>query len=119
MEHNNCGGFCVRAGQGHFAKLIEVDIEVFKYHAKQEEIMRSLLDRDVSILKKTKNKVTTTYPLSKLLEDYRGGGSDIDVMEIGGCGCFVTDDPEDDEYLDGARWTSKDLVIVRFYDDRK
>lgn len=36
FSHNNCGGFCVRAGQGHFANLLKKKPELYKYHEERE-----------------------------------------------------------------------------------
>src|SRR5690606_5033173 len=48
FAHNNCGGFCCRAGQGHFANLLKQMPERFaEYEAKEEEI-RQYLGKDVA-----------------------------------------------------------------------
>lgn len=36
FSHNNCGGFCVRAGQGHFINLLEKMPDRYKYHEDKE-----------------------------------------------------------------------------------
>lgn len=38
FAHNNCGGFCVRAGQGHFANLLQQNRELFLYHEQRERV---------------------------------------------------------------------------------
>ena len=50
FSHNNCGGFCCKAGQGHFAHLLKVLPHVYAEHEAKEEAMRQMLDRDISIL---------------------------------------------------------------------
>lgn len=88
FAHNNCGGFCCRAGQGHFANLLKQMPERFaEYEAKEEEI-RQYLGKDVAIMKKTKNKVTFPYTLRQLREDIEAK-LPVDLDDIGGCGCFV------------------------------
>lgn len=88
FSHNNCGGFCCRAGQGHFANLLEKMPERFmEYEAKEEEL-RQFLGKDVAMMKKTKNKVTKPYTLRNLREDMEMQVT-IDMFDIGGCGCFV------------------------------
>lgn len=36
FPHNNCGGFCVKAGKAHFKLLLEQLPERYKYHEEQE-----------------------------------------------------------------------------------
>jgi hypothetical protein len=92
FSHNNCGGFCCRAGQGHFANLLEQMPERFaEYEAKEEE-MRQYLDSDVAMMKKTKNGITKPYTLKQLREDYQKEPKQIDMFDVGGCGCFVQDE---------------------------
>lgn len=88
FAHNNCGGFCCRAGQGHFAKLLKNLPDRFAEYEDKEEEMRQFLGKDVSIMKKTKNKITSPYTLRNLREDIESKVS-IDINDIGGCGCFV------------------------------
>jgi len=41
-----------------------------------------------SFMKKTKDKVTSPYPLTFLKRDIQNEGEQIDIFDIGGCGCF-------------------------------
>tara|TARA_R110001592_G_scaffold210521_3_gene462109 strand:+ start:25153 stop:26151 length:999 start_codon:yes stop_codon:yes gene_type:complete len=40
FKHNNCGGFCVKAGYGHFHHLLLTMPERFKYHEEMEQKFR-------------------------------------------------------------------------------
>lgn len=92
FSHNNCGGFCVRAGQGHFINLLERMPERYKYHEEKEEGMRQFLGRDdVSILKRIRKGVPERLTLKQLREEHESGSKQIDMFDIGGCGCFVDD----------------------------
>lgn len=104
FSHNNCGGFCVRAGQGHFINLLKKMPERYLYHESKEQEMRDYLDNQkVSILSKSKfshyeindegEKVAkytkTPYTLRQLRTDWETGlGMQIEMDDIGGCGCF-------------------------------
>lgn len=104
FSHNNCGGFCVRAGQGHFINLLKQMPDRYKYHEAKEQEMRDYLDnQEVSILSKSKfshyetdedgirvSKYTKTpYTLRQLRMDWENGlGMQIEMDDIGGCGCF-------------------------------
>lgn len=92
FSHNNCGGFCVRAGQGHFINLLKQRPELYKYHEEREQEMREFLNRDVAILRRQRNGVKNPLTLRQLREEYECGGDkakQIDMNDIGGCGCFV------------------------------
>jgi hypothetical protein len=92
FSHNNCGGFCVRAGQGHFVNLLEKSPELYHYHEEKEQEMRDFLGKEVAILKKTRKKVTTPLTLRELRLEHEAGSDQIDMFDIGGCGCFVDDE---------------------------
>lgn len=92
FSHNNCGGFCCKAGQGHWAKVLEKMPEKFKYYENQEQEIIKLIGKDVSMMKKRKNGETYTYTLKQLREDYETDKSQIDMCDIGGCGCFTEEE---------------------------
>jgi hypothetical protein len=48
--HNNCGGACVKAGQQQWALLMRTMPERYAHHQQQEERIRELLGKNVSIL---------------------------------------------------------------------
>lgn len=90
FSHNNCGGFCFRGGIGHFNNLLNQMPERFNYHAKKEQEMREFLKKDVTILKRTINGEAQRYTLEQLKND--NNVSQLEMFEIGGCGCFVNDE---------------------------
>jgi 3'-phosphoadenosine 5'-phosphosulfate sulfotransferase (PAPS reductase)/FAD synthetase len=89
FSHNNCGGFCCKAGQGHFANLLQQMPERYAYHEKKEEEMRKYLGRDIAILKRQKDNRSFPYTLKQLREDIELKDKQIDLLDIGGCGCFI------------------------------
>lgn len=92
FAHNNCGGFCVRAGQGHFVNLLEKNRDLYLYHEEKEQEMREYLGKDVAILRRTRNKVKIPLTLRMLREEVETDQTEqIDMFDIGGCGCFVED----------------------------
>lgn len=48
--HNNCGGFCVRAGQSQMRKLLVENPERYAFHEAEEQRLREYLGKDVAIL---------------------------------------------------------------------
>ena len=51
--------------------------------------MRDYLDKDVSILKETKNGVSRPLTLLSLQQRIHKTPEQIDMFDIGGCGCFT------------------------------
>lgn len=91
FSHNNCGGFCVKAGQGHFANLLRHLPDVYQHHEDMEQAIRTYLGKNVSVLT-DRSGDGEKKPLT--LKDFRiriERGTQIDAFDIGGCGCFVSE----------------------------
>ena len=88
FPHNNCGGFCIKAGQAHFKRLLEVMPERFAYHERKELELAAYLGKDVSILKDRRGGKTRPLTLKALRERVECGGA-IDEHDWGGCGCVA------------------------------
>ena len=103
FPHNNCGGFCIKAGQAQFKLLLETLPERYAYHEKKERELQRFLGKKVTILRKMVNKKYRRYSLEDLRKDVQAGKS-IDEQEWGGCACFVPSDQEVgvDDLMDSA-----------------
>lgn len=89
MPHANCGGGCVKMGQGGFARLLMADRERFLEWERNEQELRDYLGRDdISILRDRTGGTTKPLTLRELRERVESGGQ-CDLFDIGGCGCFV------------------------------
>lgn len=91
LSHDNCGGFCIKAGQGHYKRLLQHRRARYLHHENMEQGFRAYIGKDVSIL--TDRTGGEKKPLT--LKDFRirvESGAQIDAFDIGGCGCFVTDE---------------------------
>jgi len=97
FSHANCGGGCVRGGQAQWKLLYDTMPERYKYWEDEEEAIRQLLGKDVSILR-NRRKEHAGKPLT--LKEFRGRfetqPSLFDPDDWGACGCFTasTDDEE-------------------------
>lgn len=87
FPHNNCGGFCVKAGQAHFAHLLRTMPERYRFHEEQEQEMRKIVG-DHSILRDRKGGVSRTITLREFRQRIEAQG-EFDMQEWGGCGCAV------------------------------
>lgn len=81
----NCGAFCVRAGQAHFALLLRRMPERYAWHEEQEQKLREYLRKDVAILRDRRNGKTRPMTLREFRE--RVQADQFDKDEWGGCGC--------------------------------
>jgi hypothetical protein len=97
--HNNCGGFRFRAGIGHFKNLLEKRPQLYKYHEDKEQEIREYLQRDdISILRRTRNGKKINITLKELREELENALEQLDMMDLidyGGCGCFISDVEEE------------------------
>ncbi len=90
FAHANCGGGCVRSGQGQFKLLLDAMPERFAVWEQNEAALREYLDKDVAILRDRRGGTSTPMTLTQLRA--REAGS-IDMFDLGGCGCFVDERP--------------------------
>lgn len=88
FSHNNCGGACVRAGQGQWARLLEVFPERYAYHEQREQQWRAKTGKDVAVLRDRRGGKTNPMTLKVFRERIEAKQS-IDADDIGGCGCFT------------------------------
>lgn len=89
FPHNNCGGFCVKAGQAHFAHLLKMMPERYAFHEAKEESVRQRTGKDYSILNdRSGDGKKKTLTLRRLRERIEAGES-FDRHDWGGCGCSL------------------------------
>lgn len=91
FPHNNCGGFCVKAGMGQFKLLFEKLPNRYKEHEeKQEEIMRRN-PKLKPFIRKVTNKVPRYMSLKEYREEFLEPNlvNDDDASDFGGCGCAL------------------------------
>lgn len=66
FEHNNCGGFCVKAGMGQMVHLLETLPQRYAYHEQKELEFQEWIGKDVTILNQTKNGEKRNLTLREL-----------------------------------------------------
>ncbi len=86
FPHNNCGGFCVKAGQAQFKLLLETMPERYAWHEQQEENLRTMLGKDVAIMRDRRGGETRPLTMREFRERVKCG-SQVDLLDWGGCGC--------------------------------
>ena len=87
FKHNNCGGFCVKAGLGQIAHYYKIKPEEYAEHERKEEEFRDFIGKDVSIFSKTvdgKKTPMTMRALRKRIE----AGEEFKFEPSLECQCF-------------------------------
>ena len=91
--HNNCGGACVRAGQGAWAHLLKDNPALYAEWEVWEQDMRELAGPH-AILRDRSGGDHAPLPLVELRRRVQGQPDTVDLFDIGGCGCFAPDTAE-------------------------
>lgn len=91
FSHNNCGGGCVRAGQGQFKKLLEVMPERYEVWERKEQETITHIGKDVSILTEVVKGIKKPLTLMELRRRVEAKEK-VDELDLGACGCFFQDD---------------------------
>jgi hypothetical protein len=87
FEHNNCGGFCVKAGQAQFERLLRQMPERYRYHERREQELREYLDKDIAILRDRSGGTVTPLTLREFRERLERDATLFDDSEWGSCSC--------------------------------
>lgn len=94
FSHNNCGGFCVKAGQASFAMLLENLPERYAAHEAKEEAFRKFIGKDVSIMTDRRGGVKKPLTMRAFRERHQRQPMLTDLSDVGGCMCMEEPLPE-------------------------
>lgn len=89
FPHNNCGGFCVKAGQAQFKLLYKTLPEVYLANEQEEQIAIKNNPNLKPFLRKTIKGELRYLTLKEFREEFLDQGKQIDTDDWGGCGCGV------------------------------
>jgi len=90
FPHNNCGGFCCKAGLSQFKTLLEVFPERYNYHMEQEELtFKSIGPTARPFLSIMKDNIKYYIRLSTFKYLIENSLIKVDSYDYGGCGCFT------------------------------
>lgn len=91
FAHNNCASHCCKAGHGHRAHQLRVHPARYAFDEANEEDMRQFLGADVSMMSDRAGSAGEKRPLTmRALRERIEAGGQVDMFDIGGCGCFTT-----------------------------
>ncbi len=102
FAHNNCGGICIKAGHGHFMTLLREMPERYAHYESEEEAVRRIVGQDVSMMSdRTGDGKKKPLTMRRFREKAQAGGK-VDLFDVGGCGCFLTDDAPAEAEMEAA-----------------
>jgi len=91
LGHNNCGGYCIKAGMGHYRNLFKANKERYLLHEDREQDVYNNIDKTFKIIRKQTRGVKEYMSLKdfriKYLED--DSLEDDNLLDFGGCGCAI------------------------------
>lgn len=87
MSHNNCGGFCVKAGLAHYRQLLKKDRERYLYFERKEQEVYTKIGKTHPFLRKRIDNVVYYITLRQYREFLESGKplTDDDKNDFGGC----------------------------------
>lgn len=88
FAHNDCGGFCCKAGQASFALLLERHPDRYRHHEAREQELRKRLGRDVAILRDRSGGHTRPLTLREFRERLEESPGLYERTEWGACSCM-------------------------------
>jgi 3'-phosphoadenosine 5'-phosphosulfate sulfotransferase (PAPS reductase)/FAD synthetase len=97
FSHNNCGGFCVKAGAGHFAHLLRTLPQLYAMHEDEERAFNDARPgrRRQTVLAPERriDGKARRVPMSmgEFREAVQARPQEFDLFDLGGCGCFLED----------------------------
>ena len=94
FHHNNCGGWCIKAGHGQFATLYKTMPERYAEHEQAEQAFRKFIDRDVAIMRERRAGVSRPMTMTEFRERLALKDNQLDLLDQGGCGCFTDQEQE-------------------------
>lgn len=98
FAHNNCGGRCIKGGQGHWVNLLKEDYQSFQEMRDFEIAMNNIINakngknEKYSFIKRSVDGISKAYQLVELENDYNNRPKQIDMFDIGACGCFIDEE---------------------------
>lgn len=89
FPHNNCGGFCIKAGHASFALLLDFLPERYAEHEAREDAFRQRTGKDVSVMRdRSGDETTKPLTMRKFRERRQKQPGLIDWQDYGGCNCM-------------------------------
>jgi hypothetical protein len=91
LGHNNCGGFCIKAGLGHYKALYEAAPDRYAEFERKEADVYASIGKTNPFLRKVQNGTMRYITLHEYREEFleRNAVSADEKQDFGGCGCAI------------------------------
>lgn len=97
FPHNNCKGFCTKAGHAQFLHLLKNRPTVFMENATEEDAFRRRTGKDVAVMKDRRGGASKPLPMLEFKRQVESGELKVNPRDWGkGCQCFTPDDDTED-----------------------
>lgn len=91
FAHNNCGGFCCKAGHAHFRLLLKTMPERYAFHEAQEARLMETIGTPWGILKDRRGGTAKPLTLRQFRERIEADKDDYERDDLAaGCGCALS-----------------------------
>jgi len=91
-EHNNCGGFCCKAGLVQLERLYRTNPERYAYHEDQmERALTEIGSTARPFLRQVTDGETEYLTLKTFRQRLESGTAELPMFDVAGCGCFTDD----------------------------
>lgn len=90
FPHNNCGGFCIKAGHSQFRLLLDRMPDVYARNEQQEELIRDLLG-DVAVMRSRVGGESKPMTMKQFRQRIQREPNLFADDDWGGCGCAIDD----------------------------
>ena len=89
-EHNNCGGFCCKAGLVQFERLYRTNPERYLYHEAEMQRSMDLIGSTARpFLRQVQGGELKYLTLREFREQLEAGTAELPMFDSAGCGCFT------------------------------
>jgi len=89
-EHNNCGGFCCKAGLVQFERMYRTDPERYAYHEREmERALAEIGESAKPFLRQTIGGELQYLTLRDFRLQLEAGTAELPMFDSAGCGCFT------------------------------
>jgi hypothetical protein len=91
-SHNNCGGFCCKAGLVQFERLYRTMPERYAHHEREmERVMEDIGPTAKPFLRQVDGGDLQYLTLKDFREQIEAGTQELPMFDSEGCGCFTDD----------------------------
>lgn len=88
FAHNNCGGFCVKAGNAAFKVLLREMPALYRWHENREAVLSAEIG-GYTVLRSRKGGMSTPVTMRQFREQVEAGDKLEDSDLAAGCGCAL------------------------------